>query len=134
MIMQKRSIQRETLLNILCGTKTHPTADWLYNEARKVLPNISLGTVYRNLSAMSQSGQISRLSTGCGSERFDGDTRPHYHFVCDCCGRVDDLNIEYNSAIDLMAEHEGCGTVSGHALFFHGCCQDCLAKTVSEKE
>nr|QGT50961.1 transcriptional repressor [uncultured Firmicutes bacterium] len=129
MIGKKHSIQRETLLNILRGTKTHPTADWIYQEARKALPNISLGTVYRNLALLSESGHILKLNVGTGCDHFDGDTSPHYHFVCNQCGKIIDLETPYHSYINDLAQCDECGTVSGHSLFFHGSCRECLKAT-----
>mgnify|MGYP002510136986 CR=1 FL=1 len=129
MIGKKRSIQRETLLNILRGTNTHPTADWLYQEARKVLPNISLGTVYRNLAMMSECGHILKLDFGTDSDHFDGDISPHYHFFCKQCGKIIDLLLPYDSRINDLAEQDDCGTILGHSLHFQGICQDCLTKT-----
>lgn len=126
MIGKKRSVQRETLLNILRGTKTHPTADWLYQETRKVLPNISLGTVYRNLAMMSESGHILKLNFGTECDHFDGDTSPHYHFFCKQCGKITDLELPYNVRINDLAEQDGCGNIHGHSLHFHGICRECL--------
>ena len=69
----------------------HPTADEVYQVVRKRLPRISLGTVYRNLDVLSESGEISRLDR-CGAQyRFDGDLEQHYHIRCSSCGRVDDI-------------------------------------------
>ena len=75
----KYSRQRESIKVCLQGRKDHPTADMLYTDVRKEFPNISLGTVYRNLSLLSELGEIKRLTTGDGPDRFDGDTSTHHH-------------------------------------------------------
>ena len=62
--MKNYSRQREAILNVISSTHTHPTADWIYNETRKIIPNLSLGTVYRNLSALKKSGEISSVDVG----------------------------------------------------------------------
>lgn len=129
MIGKKYSIQRETLLNILRGTKIHPTADWIYQEARKILPSISLGTVYRNLSTLAESGQILKLDIGDGCDHFDGDTSPHYHFLCQECDKILDLEVPYNLSINELAERDRCGEIFGHFLYFHGVCQECIEQT-----
>ncbi len=69
------------------STDTHPTASAVYNEVRKVIPNISLGTVYRNLAALSEEGVILSLSVGDGYEHFDGNSAPHAHLHCKRCGK-----------------------------------------------
>ena len=81
----KYSRQRESIKVCLQGRKDHPTADMLYTDVRKEFPNISLGTVYRNLSLLSELGEIKRLTTGDGPDRFDGDTSTHHHFICRKC-------------------------------------------------
>ena len=87
----KYSRQREAIKNYLEGRKDHPTADMVYTAIREVYPNISLGTVYRNLTLLAKQGEISKISCGENSDRFDIRTDPHYHFICEKCGRVEDL-------------------------------------------
>ena len=88
--MKNYSRQRETILQVLHSTDTHPTASAVYNEVRKVIPNISLGTVYRNLAALSEEGVILSLSVGDGYEHFDGNSAPHAHLHCKRCGKIYD--------------------------------------------
>ncbi len=78
--MSKKSKQKETILNFLKGTSSHPTASCIYEEVRKEVPNISLGTVYRNLGLLKQEDKILELDLAGSLSRFDGDTRSHYHF------------------------------------------------------
>ena len=79
----KYSRQREAIKNYLEGRKDHPTADMVYTAIREVYPNISLGTVYRNLTLLAKQGEISKISCGETSDRFDIRTDPHYHFICE---------------------------------------------------
>ena len=91
--MLKHSKQRDAIKNFLADRYDHPTAETVYLNIKKEFPNISLGTVYRNLSLLAEIGEIQKLSTGIGPARFDGNTAPHYHFICNCCGNVLDLNV-----------------------------------------
>jgi Fe2+ or Zn2+ uptake regulation protein len=87
----RKTRQRDLILKTLRGTKSHPTADWIYEKVKKEIPNISLGTVYRNLSTLKEMGEILELNYGSKYSRFDGNPQNHYHFVCTECGRVFDV-------------------------------------------
>ena len=93
----KYSRQRESIKACLMSRKDHPTADALYTSIREQFPNISLGTVYRNLNLLVELGEIRKLSCGDGTDHFDYDTSPHYHYVCRQCGRVMDIPMEATS-------------------------------------
>ena len=120
----KRSHQRETILDVLKNTKCHPTASCVYEKVREEIPNISLGTVYRNLAKLSDMGEILRLDLGTGSEHFDGDTSSHYHIVCTKCHKVTDIYEHKELLNDFANEHFG-GTVKSHTLVFFGECNEC---------
>lgn len=105
--------------------KDHPTADTVYANVRKEYPNISLGTVYRNLSLLSERGEIMKISTGDGPDRFDGNPLPHYHFVCKKCGSVIDLEMESIDSINEVANANFGGVVEGHVAYFYGSCEKC---------
>lgn len=125
----KRSRQREAIMAFLKTRKDHPTADTVYQEIRNTIPNISLGTVYRNLSLLSDRGEILRLPCDGKVDRFDADTRPHYHFICTECGCVQDISFPYAGQLDLAANEEFNGIITKHNLFFEGLCGDCSCKT-----
>ena len=88
----KRSRQREAILNNIMLRKDHPTAEDVYNSVRKEYPNISLGTVYRNLSLLVDMGHAVKVPCDDGSVHFDGRVMPHYHFQCTECGAIIDLD------------------------------------------
>ena len=90
----KFSRQRESIRECLKNRKDHPTADAVYVTISKEYPKISLGTVYRNLKLLADMGEIQRFSSGDGSEHFDYNTDPHYHFVCKTCGAIIDMPLE----------------------------------------
>lgn len=121
----KYSKQREQIKDFLMTRKDHPTADVVYSNVREQNPNISLGTVYRNLTLLADIGEIARLRVGDGVDHFDADTSPHYHFVCNQCGRVLDLDMENIDHIIETAGKNFNGHIIGHTTFFYGTCSDC---------
>lgn len=123
--MKNFSRQREAVLEALCSTKSHPTAAWIYEQARKTLPNISLGTVYRNLSVLEQEGIIRKISVGEAREHFDGDVTPHSHFYCKGCERIMDIPFDSTAACKQVEEEFG-GRVDTATYTFTGMCKYCL--------
>lgn len=97
------SKQREKIKNIVCDSNSHPNADWIFKETKKEIPNISLGTVYRNLKQLEKSGQIKAIHNG-GSVRYDGNVIKHNHLRCTICDDLIDIQIAHdvlnNSLID----------------------------------
>ena len=122
----KYSRQRESIKACLMARHDHPTADALYTLIRKEYPNISLGTVYRNLNLLVELGEIKKLTCGDGADRFDADISPHYHFVCKKCGKVCDLPMDHLTDIDQLAQEHVAGTVDSHTIYFYGTCKDCF--------
>ncbi len=128
----KYSRQREAVKNYLMSTKEHPTADMVYNKIREEYPNISLGTVYRNLSLLVELGEVVKVPSMDGCDHFDGDTSAHYHFICTECGRISDIdtNLEEElSRINREVNRGFDGYINGSAIHFYGHCQDCMAKS-----
>jgi Fe2+ or Zn2+ uptake regulation protein len=123
--MNRRSKQREAIVRVLNGSKSHPTADWVYEQVRKEIPSISLGTVYRNLKMMKEQGEILELGTAGGLGRFDGNSQNHYHFRCDRCGRVYDIDEPIDRTIDQRVAETTGFKISHHRLEFRGLCNDC---------
>jgi len=109
------------------GTTSHPTATWVYDQVRREIPNISLGTVYRDLKLLSQEGQILDIAINGTLNRFDGNTQYHHHLICEQCGRVFDVIIK-ESTERAMVRSVAQGTgfkVTRHHHEFYGLCQDC---------
>ncbi len=126
--MIKYSRQRESIKSFLVTRFDHPTAETVYANIRLEYPNISLGTVYRNLSLLSELGEIQKITTGDGPDRFDGNPQPHYHFFCTNCGNVSDLKMENIDHINTIAAASFSGEVHGHITHFYGICPDCKLK------
>ena len=127
--MLKYSRQREGILKFLERRTDHPTAETIYEGIREKIPNISLGTVYRNLALLCRTGQIRKLSGEGGSERFDPNTLPHYHFTCERCGCVEDIPMTSMDSLNQLAQAHLGGKVLSHSLMFHGICSRCLEKS-----
>ncbi|NCB93542.1 MAG: transcriptional repressor [Clostridia bacterium] len=122
----KYSRQRESIKDFLMTRTDHPTADVVYHQLRKIYPNISLGTVYRNLSLLADIGEIQKIYTGDGVDHFDGQVVPHYHVVCTKCHRVMDLDMDYMTEVEEKASHHFNGKITSHITNFYGVCNDCL--------
>lgn len=123
----KYSRQRESIKEFLTGRTDHPTADFVYENLKQIYPNISLGTVYRNLSLLADLGEIQKLSSFGGADRFDACVTPHYHFMCTKCGKVMDIFSEQiDQNLENIASNFTGGQISDCKARFFGLCQDCL--------
>jgi len=116
---------RKVILEELKKVTTHPTADEIYSMVRERLPRVSLGTVYRNLEMMAESGMVLKLEMAGTQRRYDGTTDNHYHVRCTMCGRVDDLPIKLIDGIESEAREASAYEISGHRLEFTGLCPAC---------
>ena len=116
------SRQRELVYEIIKNRCDHPTADMIYASCREIEPNISLGTVYRNLKNLAEEKQILTLETEDKKIHYDGDTSRHSHFICTRCGKIIDLF----KPSETPAELKEMGlTVSGEKCVYYGLCKDC---------
>ena len=120
--------QRETILKILRNTRSHPTADQIYDAVRKDITNISKGTVYRNLQVLREDGAISELNLNGTLSIYEEKQDRHYHFRCDQCGQVFDLDEPVNTEIDKRVSARTGFKVSSHQTEFRGLCKDCQQK------
>ena len=125
----KYSRQREVIKECLINRYDHPTADMVYMDVRETFPNISLGTVYRNLQLLTDLGEIQKLNVGDGVDHFDAKTFPHYHFICKECGSVIDLQMENIDTIKDIAGVNFDGQIAGHITYFYGISGNCCKKT-----
>jgi len=124
----KYSRQRECIKSILDLYHDHPTADDIYMRVREQYPNISLGTVYRNLTLLKSLGEISTISLpNGGPERFDSNLEPHYHIICKKCGAVNNIIMPPLTSIIYEAANFYSGNVTAHETIFYGICPKCLA-------
>ena len=125
--------KRDAILTCLRQTKVHPSADWVYNQLKPEIPDLSLGTVYRNLSLFKEQGLINSLGTVNGVERFDGDTHSHVHFICTGCDTVLDLEGMPNlPSLHQAAEKDLGSRIDGCQITFTGLCRNCIEESKEE--
>lgn len=122
----KYSRQRESIRAFVMNSKEHPTADTVYAGIKADFPNISLGTVYRNLSLLVDLGEIAKITTGDGPDRFDCNTKPHSHFICTQCHSITDIEADEFDCMKEKVAESFDGKITGHMTTFYGACKECL--------
>ena len=117
--------QRRAILEVMQKPGEHLSADMVYERVRRRIPNISLGTVYRNLEILSRAGRIRRFCLGRGPRQYDGGIHKHYHIRCLACGKIEDIGAEPFPDLDAAARGKTDFKVLGHELEFEGLCAHC---------
>jgi len=130
----KMTKQRKVILEVLRSADSHPPADKVYESVRRRIPDVSLGTVYRNLEKLRRSGSILKLDTGTGQRRYDGNTRPHHHMVCNECGRVMDVPEVAEISVDFNGELLDGFNVENYVFMLRGKCPRCAVKMKRSKK
>jgi Fe2+ or Zn2+ uptake regulation protein len=123
--IRRMTRQRKVILEELQQLKTHPTADEVYQRVRGKIPNVSLGTVYRNLEVLTQCGLITRIECSGTYMRFDSNVEEHYHIRCINCDKVVDAPVKMFEKIDQQLEQASNYRIIGHRLEFIGICPQC---------
>ncbi len=118
--------QRKVILEVLRSTRSHPTADEVYNLVRKRLPHVSLGTIYRNLDFLHSQGLVCKLDKVGSQMRFDAFTDPHLHASCVHCGKIADLPSD-SATVVMHVPEQSAFEIQGYWLELHGICSDCKA-------
>ena len=128
-IQRRNSKQRNKMRELLCGRTDHPDAQTVYEEIRTFFPNISLGTVYRNLMLLADDSELQCINVGDGKVHFDPNVKPHAHFYCNRCHRVYDFNTaEEMNAVLLKQQLSFGGKIDECSISFKGTCVSCLAQ------
>ena len=125
----RQSKQRNRLLELLRSTDSHPTADWAYEQLKKEFPNLSLGTVYRNLATLIEQGLVQKIHFGSTFDRFEANTTPHYHLICESCGKIVDFDMPIRKDLNNQAKQLTSFTIFHHKIDFFGMCKDCKSNT-----
>ena len=126
-MVTKHFRKRDAILSCLKASREHPSAETLFYQLKSEIPDLSMGTVYRNLNLFKSQGLAVSVATVDGVERFDGNTDPHVHFICDGCGAVIDLEAMQMPQTLIGAAESCCGgQVTGCSLCFNGKCPNCL--------
>ena len=128
MAVMKFSRQREAIKNNIAYRKDHPTADMVFSDIRKIFPNISLGTVYRNLALLCDQGELQKINTSDGLQHFDHDVSQHDHFVCKGCGCVMDMQLIDAFDLKEYVSRHFDGTIDSCQIIFYGYCRECKEK------
>ena len=122
------SAKREAIYKAIVNTNIHPTAEWVYDKLKPEIPNLSLGTVYRNITVFKEMGIVKSIGVYNGQERYDWDMSPHSHFVCTACFKITDIpkgrNFVDKSMYDFV-ESECNSEVKSHSINFFGLCSNC---------
>ena len=126
---RRNSRQRTLVYQAVKDSHSHPNAEEVYLLVRRQLPDISLGTVYRNLNLLADIGEAIKITTPDGGDRFDARTNPHYHFYCKCCKRMIDMDFDHMDKINHLASESFDGQIESHTMLFYGICGDCLRKS-----
>lgn len=122
------SKQNEEILNIVLSSSNHPDARYIYNKVREKIPNISLGTVYRNLNILSDEWKIRKIILDDGNDRFDKTLCDHNHIRCSICGKVVDIKPIINSnELEKIETNTGFKIIDS-CFSITGICEDCLKK------
>ena len=128
-IVRKHSRKRDAILECLRYTTSHPTAEWVYNQLKTTIPDLSLATVYRNLAMFKAEGTIDSVGVYNGLERFDFRTDPHAHFICRVCGAVSDINwLELPADTLQEVEQQTGASVETCRIAVSGVCTACMKK------
>lgn len=125
----KRSRQRNRILELLRETGTHPTADWIYEHLKKEFPHLSMGTVYRNLNILIDQGLVRKIDFGSTFDRFDANIDPHYHFICEECGKIADLDLPIDENLNARVTEATSFSAMRHRIEFYGICDRCRTRS-----
>jgi len=124
-VHKRATRQLAAVYEALRGDHSHPGADEIYQRVRRDLPRISLGTVYRNLQRLVEEGKIRMFLLGERVARYDPMVVEHDHFICQRCGRVEDVLLLRDRRVDLAPLVNRGFTITAHSLAIHGLCQKC---------
>ncbi|GHV40588.1 transcriptional repressor [Spirochaetia bacterium] len=130
-IGRKHSNKRDAILRVIQSTVSHPGAQWVYERLKPQIPDLSLGTVYRNISLFQEEGAVISVGVVNGEERFDGQAAPHPHFVCSSCGKIVDLPCPGDETLKerMAGSIENADfTIDYRKTVFYGLCGECEAE------
>ena len=130
----RSSRQRDVVLEVVRSTFEHPTAERIHKAARRRLPRVGLGAVYRNLKTLVDEGLIREVRSADEAVRYDGNTGEHYHIRCVSCGRVSDLPVSVDRTIEHRAHTATNYAVIGHEVEVRGVCPHCQHTAVTQRE
>lgn len=116
---------RDRILELVKSTEAHPTASWVYDKLRGEFPSVAQGTVYRNLNILVSENFIKSIQFDDSTDHFDANTGKHYHFICEKCGAIRDLQIPFDPSLEHLVEEHTEYKINNHRLDFYGLCEKC---------
>ena len=125
---KRNTVQRQLILSAVKELDCHATAEQVYGHVVQNHPTISKATVYRNLSHMSESGELINIGSFYGSTRYDHICRDHYHFACEMCKRIFDVEGDFSDIIARAGKADGFDIARCHVTF-SGLCRDCKSQS-----
>ena len=125
---RRNTIQKQLVLQAVAELADHPTADEVYSLVVKDHPTVSKATVYRTLASLSEDGRLRHIKMPSGADRFDHQTFGHNHIECTVCGRLEDVPLEAQTALDAQAAAATGYTSVGHEIVFRGICPACAGR------
>lgn len=125
MSKRKKSDLRERILELLQHTQDHPTAGWVFDKLRTEFPRVAIGTVYRNLNILVSERLVKTISFNEPIERFDGNLSEHYHFICEKCGVIRDLEMPPIKSLQTQVKKWAKVEITHHRIDFYGICPRC---------
>lgn len=132
--MYRRTNQRKKILDYLRSTTSHPTADEIYDAIRLEMPGVSKGTIYRNLKVLQQQGHVKEISLNGQIGRYEFDCGNHYHFKCDSCGKVMDIDEPVHTELEQRIAGRTGLKITSHQMEFRGLCIACQQKYNNQSE
>ncbi len=124
-IKRNSSKRRKKILEVIRKSPNHPSADWIYDQVKKEIPGISLGTVYRNLKILEEEGDIHHIPVSNSMSRYDANLTEHHHITCEQCGKIMDIDLDLNKSLFDKIENEYGFKLTPQHLCFVGICRSC---------
>jgi Fe2+ or Zn2+ uptake regulation protein len=122
---KRNTIQRKLIFDAVKTLNIHATAEQVYERVAEEHPSVSKATVYRNLNQMAEAGELLNIGSIKGAAHYDHNCHGHYHFICEKCERVFDVNDFFPEICDRLAGMDGF-QIKGHSLIFNGVCPNCI--------
>jgi Fe2+ or Zn2+ uptake regulation protein len=125
MALKRLTRQRKAVLEVVRRAHNHPDAAWIYQEVRKVVPRVSLATVYRTLEALVAEGYLVPIAKAGEATRYDANLHPHLHLVCEACGAIVDLEVPLPDLLGPAQKAHPGVEVRGVEVTYRGLCPRC---------
>jgi len=132
-VQKRNTIQRQLVISAVRTLSNHPTAEEVYKEIIKEYPDISKGTVYRNLNSLVESGLLSKVSVPSSADRYDHVLIKHYHIECTRCKKFMNVNdLDYFQGLDDKIAQLTGFKMENHDIVFEGICPECQLELQEE--